>query len=395
NSNINIVVNYTLDNYIKIYGKIDGTYITKSGYLIDTGDIKIKDNKIEKDNIKIKPENLSEQVLYYNKDGTAVCGVYDYIYEAKYNTKVYFDNDRPFQVNSNGVRTDLSDSTSTYKKLSIKTGDDTYTEIYQGLVDDKKEKWYTDETLTNEVKTDYDIDLKQDTSAINYYVESYIFSKWVENNLGDIQIEDIKLQDGEESEFTTKDPIFKNIEGEDSVFTKHKREVIKQVLIRNLNQAITSYSRNSEGEYQLPQLLETDWDKILTNVSITTFVQGIPIGMKYYNNYAIATSTSNKEYVNPDEIYLSNSSTYHMPYCEEFENNENIVGYKSIDYRLKKSSNTGEEYYKQGGNKEACYYCLIQRSLYEETENEKQQELQKTAYETALARERYVANPTT
>ena len=43
-------------------------------------------------------------------------------------------------------------------------------------------------------------------------------------------------------------------ENPDSYFCMHKREIIKNVVESNLNQAITSYSRNSAGEYQLPKL---------------------------------------------------------------------------------------------------------------------------------------------
>ena len=169
-----------------------------------------------------------------------------------------------------------------------------------------------------------------------------------------------------------------------------------------MNQAITSYSRNSrEGDYKLPKLTETDWDQILRNVSIITFIQNIPIGMKYYNNYAIATSTMNKEYVDPEEIYLNAAGDeyYHMPYCKHLENTENMIGYRSIDYvqksytlKEKSGENETKYYYKHSNTKtinvnQACYYCLVQKSLYEENKTSDKTD----AYNTALARERYVA----
>lgn len=172
-----------------------------------------------------------------------------------------------------------------------------------------------------------------------------------------------------------------------------------------MNQAITSYSRNSSnGDYKLPKLTETDWDQILRNVSIITFIQNIPIGMKYYNNYAIATSTMNKEYVDPEEIYLNATGDeyYHMPYCKHLEKIKNMIGYRSIDYVQKsytQKNATGEYetkyYYKHSNNgtinvNQACYYCLVQKSLYEKDETDEKS----TAYNTALARERYVARMT-
>lgn len=124
--------------------------------------------------------------------------------------------------------------------------------------------------------------------------------------------------------------------------------------------------------------------------------------MKYYNNYAIATSTMNKEYVDPEEIYLNATEDeyYHMPYCEHLVEKENMIGYRSIDYVQKSYTQkkaTGEDetkyYYKHSDKtrainvNQACYYCLVQKSLYKKvTSTEKE-----TAYYKALARERYVA----
>lgn len=148
------------------------------------------------------------------------------------------------------------------------------------------------------------------------------------------------------------------------------------------------------GVYKLPELSETDWDQILTNTSIITFLQGVPIGLKYYNNYAIATSTSNKEYVDPNEIYINNSTEYyHTKYCNQL-GDINLIGYRSIDYIAKEKRETEGYYYMHTPvegtgetSSQACYQCLIQRSLYTESvSNEKTD-----AYQTALARERYIA----
>ncbi len=416
-SDTDITVNYTLDNYITIYGKVNGVYEKKSGYLIDTDTAKITMpvetiNGIKlNENIDIKPETLSEKIAWkITENGPYTVGTYTYVYEAENNTKVYFDGNTPFQVSSTGIRTNLSDLSSVkYKKLSIYENkvNNTCIEIYQALIGNcdsiEQGKWYTDTKSGVEVTSDYgqpndpDSRLYLDTSAVNYYVESYAFSEWVYDKLGSITVGDMQ---GETGEITITGTIFDDIEKENSVFNLHKREVIKQAVISNLNQAITSYSRNSPGEFFLPVLSETDWDKILDNVSIITFVQGIPIGMKYYNNYAIATSTSNKEYVDPDEIYLNSNSDmyYHLPYCDEI-NGSNLKGYRSIDYRIKsyEYDNAGTEetwyYYKHAEtntSKEECYYCLVQRSLYEKDIDDEKT----TAYETALAREKYAARTT-
>lgn len=398
NGNIDVTVNYTLDNYITVYGRTDDGYELKSGYLIKD----IPDN--------VQPENLSEKIWY---EGLVEEKEFSYVYEEN-NTKVYFDGNTAFQVNSIGIRTDLSTTSAKYKKYN-EEGLTYYQALASYDINDNGEikedediiagKWYKKKGDINSV-VGIDIDIKEDVSAINYYQENKSFSEWVEENLGNIKVGDIQTIQPKDIYGNVNNKIFnfedEDPESDDSTISSHKREVIKQTLISNLNQSITSYSRNSKGEYNLPVLDETDWDHILRNVSIVTFVQGMPMGLKQYNNYAVATSTLNKEYVNPDEIYLSDISDYntdeyyHMPYCEKLKN-ESFVGYRNIDYVAKAyQEKDGEDiknkyYYKHENDaSQACYYCLVQKSLYEEEYNEDKS----NAYETALARERYIAKVT-
>ena len=398
--NTDVVINYTLDNYIKIYGNVNGVYNIKSGYLIDTSSVSVPKNEYMISGIKsetgknIVPENLKEQIYY---EGLSEPQVYPYVYECDQNTKVYFDGDTAFQVSSTGIRTDLSALNNVlYKKLTIRTGDTECTEIYQALTTKGniiQGKWYGKKNSNEIVNYDYGqgtIGIKQDVSAINYYAESFTFSNWVYQKLGNLKT-------------SQNEKIFEKPYEENSVFNLHKREVIKESIISNLNQAITSYSRNTAGQYQLPVLSETDWDQILSNVSITTFVQGIPIGMKYYNNYAIATSTTNKEYVDPNEIYLNvrDDNSYHLPYCKELNSTDELVGYRSIDYivktrtfRINETETKTVSYFLHDNgsyHQQACYYCLVQKALYTRVDNLEQEQ----SYVTALARERYAARVTT
>ena len=68
---------------------------------------------------------------------------------------------------------------------------------------------------------------------------------------------------------------------------------------------------------------EEDWYKILNNVSLVSFLQGLSIGYNYYNYYTVITNNINKEVVTADNIYIivkeqgSNSREYHKPSCEE------------------------------------------------------------------------------
>lgn len=417
-----MVINYTLDNYVTIYGEVENKktgkteYVSKAGYLTAEGDITITgvvNNKItgiKFRNNEIKPEkNLYEQIAYKTNSSSSVQkGSFNYVYESN-NTKVYFDNNnKPFVLDNDSVVVYVENLPKPlYKKLTIPRiigTEISYLETYQNLLNGE---WYTTSDKTNYTKIDnmsyydgVDNELNTDYSAINYCVESYVFTEWF-NSLSDLSD---KIEKDEHENCicgykhgdclkikATNDP-----EDENSDFSTHKRGIIKKVIESNLNQAITSYSRKSEGEYKLPVLTETDWDQILRNVSIITFVQNIPIGLKYYNNYAIATSTVNKEYVDPNEIYLNasdgDSTYYHMPYCSHL-GEEHLIGYRSIDYI--QQSHKDMYYYKHHKNnleisvEEACYYCLVQKSLYKEEDKSNTKKLE--AYHIALARERYVA----
>lgn len=142
------VINYTLDNYITIYGSITeaGTteYIYKSGYLTDLskigGIITKSVNNITFNGTEVKPEELSEQVVYKrSKNGNPNRILANYVYECEGNTKVYFDTDgTPFIIDSNLIRTDLTRDSSIkrYKKITIpqKKGSDwSYIELYQEI----------------------------------------------------------------------------------------------------------------------------------------------------------------------------------------------------------------------------------------------------------------------
>ena len=160
---------------------------------------------------------------------------------------------------------------------------------------------------------------------------------------------------------------------------------------------------NPNYEYRLPQLSYDEWEQALSNISIIAFMQGMPIGLKYYNNYAIATSTLNKEFVDPDELYFAGKDDqyYHQRQCEQATGSD-YVGYRSIDYVAKsyeKSDNgtTSTKYYYPHANSTnselECYYCLVNRSTYKNNGRWNGNLLYKNwsdSYYNALARERYM-----
>ena len=84
NGNI-IVVNYTLDNAITVYGDLGSGYITKSGYLINPDYVQNVNEgakTLTYDGVTIKPEALKEKLITIDDQGTGSTseGEYYYIY---------------------------------------------------------------------------------------------------------------------------------------------------------------------------------------------------------------------------------------------------------------------------------------------------------------------------
>ncbi len=345
-----IVVNYSLDNYISLYGKIGNEVIAKSGYLT---------TQDERSAIA-SSEELKEYIKCDNGYGT-----FKYIY-----------------VNG--------------KKIYN----------YYG-------SWYTirDSKLVPYIGA---INNFGDTSAIQYKNDSDAFMSYITGSIGGKSISSIVTpshcveakENGNSSRILEQDP-----EDQTSSFNEHKRKIIRQSIQNNLNNAMAIYNANSgsmgtNASFRMPKLSETDWEKILTNVNFVTFMQGLPVGLKTYNNYSIVTSTNNKQYVDPESIFFVDTTTnqYHTIYgvASEGIDANNVVGYKSQDFRkVKYEVNTGtgetaEEYYYRRGEY-ACYNCKISLAV---EERELQQILNenptlKQKYYRALARERYNLNKAT
>ena len=448
NGNIDITVNYTLDNYIKIYGTIDNwsSSISKEGYLVNLSEITgITNGNITGIKYKgsdIGPENLTEYVYV----GGSVSS-YPYIYDQN-NNKLYWDTtqNKFFEVSKNHTKVFLPEQkavgTSEFKqfnrfrKISVPqvnaTGDVTSITLWQVLNPttiggtSTPGKIYTYDSSTNiftEV-TSYPIDLTKDYSAINYCIESYIFTQWVNNNLNSITAGNMQVLDTSDTtvknlslissydkynHVETSDTIFsisdsnnpdpENKEAySESIFAKHKKDVIINTVEANLAQATEQAQQNNvDYEYRLPIISYNEWEQALENISIIAYMQGIPLGLKYYNSYAIATSTKNKEYVDPDEIYFSATGDdyYHIKACDQTIPTGDYIGYRSIDYVQKIYKNTAGErkaYYKHanataGTSELSCYYCLVNRANYVQSTDTS---VWNKKYYNALARERYV-----
>ncbi len=465
NGNVDVTVNYTLDNYIRVYGTVSGKYQTKEGYLVvcdNNAGVRVNKNGgsisgITYRGATIKPEALTEQV--YTDEGVKE---YQYIYD-QYDNKLYWDGSKYFSVDKNNKKVYLQNAlpegdagfsiTNRFRKISIPMYDNredewTVQKVFQILNPGGGYKFYYEnqsgafveftsveniDGSDNKKLAGVEVEKDKDFSAINYCVESYVFTKWVTKNLGSITVGDMQISTGnsinslknitsaeqqyygqynnvddsakifEISEDNNPDPENDTAYAE-SVLAQHKKDIIINTIEKNLSQATAqAQAMNLNYEYRLPQLSYDEWEQALSNISIIAFMQGMPIGLKYYNNYAIATSTLNKEFVDPDELYFAGKDDqyYHQRQCEQATGSD-YVGYRSIDYVAKsyeKSDNgtTSTKYYYPHANSTnselECYYCLVNRSTYKNNGRWKGNLLYKNwsdSYYNALARERYM-----
>lgn len=245
-SNNDIVVNYTLDNYIVVYGKIKGKYQVRSGYLIaDKKDVGTEDT------------------------------IKEYV-------PVAYTNSEKIIIGERDVTNDI------YSKETTEGGEYLY---------DRNELYYIDPN-----------------SAKNYYNEANTFTKWVKDNLGSIELRHARRNNENIYDANNHNRIFdisdnNNPEDINSRFNQHRMDVIKNSIQDNLNYVISAYAasaganEDTKYNFRLPEINADEWVTISSNICMVAFVQGMPVGTRYYNNYSIVKSTTNKFFVDPENIY--------------------------------------------------------------------------------------------
>ena len=391
-SNYDFVVNYTLDNTITIIGKVNGEYVTKTGHLLY-----LKDNN-DKPDKEILKENL---ITLGNDNKQESKEKYEYtIYNSQ---KIYKEpNEDKFFFYSSEYKKDYISNQNVLSNVKASTSDDGH--LYS-------------------------------TSAKKYYTEAIEFTDWVNKNLSDItqedavdasgkkQIDDFATNTGNEKIFNisnTNNPLATS-----STFNEHRMNVIRKSLEDNVTKAIAAFSKHSTIQYQfaMPKLTEDEWYKIENNVCIITFLQGLPIGGKMFNQYCVVSNDTNKETVGNNSVYIIDTTgEYHKPGCKTLikrlaNNNANILkAYPSSEFKVKKISLTGADSnahtqitdstdglyaYFYPEEYTACYDCIVTASNVYSTDdiindNVKDNEGNKinitnirTIYLTALARSRY------
>ena len=369
-----VIVNYTLDNYITVYGNAasDGSYVARSGYLIDPSKVtNIDENNktlIYDGNVNIGPESLKEHLITVNDESQPIEG--DYYYIVYQNNKIYQEG--------TGNSAQYFYYTNESKKSYVNAPE------IVAYLNENRQKYGGGDHICS-------------TSAFDYYNEAYKFSKWVieDSKLSEIDENDLLLFEdssrrlgdiiGDERSTYLSDSVAGAmlIPGEDnnpmlseSAFNNHRLAVIRKSIETTLSVVIDNYeARNSLYDYAMPVLTDADWYKILNNVSLTTFLQGMSIGFRYYSNYAIVTNNINKEVIKPENIYVvvesNGNREYHQPGCEKLlqgvENNSlTIVGaYPTYGFQRQTvdiNENNSVYYYPQNVATEyitGCYNCIV------------------------------------
>ncbi len=398
---IDVTINYTLDNYLNIVGTIDKVYYTKTGYLIKDGLVRSADIDGTYDLANKNEDEAKDKILGVktNSDVTTVV--------ASSNPKITlkYDNNSPdvkIEAKWNVIESEFEEidkineanhKNTNYK--SIQTISEAETNLKKAY-DDYQE--INDETMSKEMlkaiqNIEYEI---ANYKAIAYYVSSSIFSNWVYTNLGNLTYENIedsamKKYVNQNYQATSKDfyydfgnpavgdrSIFtqdQDPEKTDSDFNTHKLEVIKNSIKYNLNLSISAYCKMKVSkDFSLPILLDEEWDKILQNISIVSFMQGFDCGLKIYNNYEIVSSTNNELTVTPSEIYYvkkdefnDQNGTFHRIDCPDLGEVTEYISFKSKEVKYDQIYDAREDKRYYDHRNLACYRCINTNNYSEES----------------------------
>lgn len=211
-----------------------------------------------------------------------------------------------------------------------------------------------------------------------------------------------------------------NIEYPDSNFNKHRSSVIRYVVETNLETAISAFESNAGGtDFIMPKISETDWEVIENDVCAITFLQGLNLGDKKYNGYAVVANNLTTAYIDENDIYILKTDTHgNRTYSRPNDNtitSSNIItglgfepGIWKVNFEIKQDKTTDTtKYYAplsynaaDGQSGYLASYTSIMGSsglvpiketggIYNYMKNTVTNSTLKRAYYTALARERW------
>lgn len=378
---IDINVIYTLDNYVTIEGTIGNVYYSKSGYLLPQNENDDSIDCVDIDKILNYSQSDAQEIIENGSQEVDVT-----IDGISFNN---LDEDNN-NINVKDLKEDLKGRNNHLENLrnelaKLQQSSDATIDNISGIENEINKE-------VEEInKIQYNLDK---VSAIVYYTKAVIFSNWVYNNLGEIEERDLveisgqnyksvngheevtyNFEESEKKIFDVKGSTSNGVVeiSQDSSFYTHKLNVIRNSIQYNLNLAMSTYNNisASASDYSMPVMSNIEWDKILTNVSITSFMQGNNCGLKIYNNYMIVSSTNNEIAVDPNNIYYvkkdqfnDGNTQYHRIDCEKLmedaNENDEYIAFTSKEVKYDKIYDKTNPFlqYKYDHRNFACYDCI-------------------------------------
>lgn len=353
----NFIVNYTLDNFISIYGTIDGEYRNMSGYLIQIDKNRDSFNgEYKGTTIENRTERLTEY-LRFSAESSDRLPDGEYQYVVHQNQKIYISGSEYFWYDQGVAHLIQGITTKAAIAKTIRTSS-SY-EYYKEAYAFSKKVYELLGSGSNPIKQ---VNIRTVVRKADGKIEITSGGNNLEFNAGENAIFDIARS----SSNPTKDP-----ENPESTFNQHRIAVIKNAIETNLMAAINSYNSNASSfSYALPKLGEEDWDRVVNNVCMISFMQGMPLGTKYFNDYVVIPNDKNNEFVDNDSLYLiTNDGKYHMPNCpylvENISSNPNMIVGGYINTAFQRQTVDENYYYRHRYNNipcTPCYQCLVNSS---------------------------------
>ena len=325
-----IVINYTLDNYVTIFYNNGTDYQTYSGFLIDTSKTNAAGSSY--DGITIDNEALSEvNRTSFDSNPTSPQKVnYTYFTNSSgRREKAYWDGSKWYKYNVDGTTNEI------------------------------------DESMINQLGGSY----QRDTSAQKYLKDAYEFTNTVRSILDGITLGDIVDVNQEDLGITGSVANQKliNFGATDGTmletFNSHKQQVIRNSITSNLKTTIAKFNENSTHPAKMPTLTENEWSMILSNTCLISFMQGQNIGNGYYMGYSIVTNNKNREFIDPKLIYIldQDNNQYHDVRHLTASLSGNIIGYRNTDFDTQSyvaNDGTTKNYFPHG-TATADYACIV------------------------------------
>ena len=281
------IITYSLDNYITIQGQIGGEWIYDYGYLLDN--IEETPYYIKYRGVQIDANETIKELVYDPSDGNLKRCTY-----IKVNGVKYYKDD------TNGQWFSIIGGERYNQPENFKEQNEA------GYLYYKKAKEFTEKVLGSGPGK-YNLSGLTGKEAVD---ENTGYTLWEKDENGNDMIGSYKL--GTYKIFDSSGSV--SIEDPESNFNQQRLAVIRYAIEKNLSIAINNYNHYSTvtTNFQMPKLKEDEWEKILNNVSIISFLQGLNIGGKIYNGYSIITNNLTREVVNEDSIYMVTfDNTYH------------------------------------------------------------------------------------